>query len=130
MRLKEGLIIAFLPSDRALDGPTLRAPASSSAFVGIGLPNGDKALKPKVIGRFKIFLKTRSSPSLVSHRQLDPRRTAVTFGQPRRPCVRHADYEYGMRRVVNLVQDVMDFLNSALYFDYMVESLNVNPDLE
>ena len=35
-----------------------------------------------------------------------------------------------MRRVVNLVQDVMDFLNSALYFDYMVESLNVNPDLE
>ena len=52
-------------------------------------------------------------------------------GQPWRPCVRHADYEYGMRRAVNLVQDAfMDFLNSALYFDYMVESFNVNPDLE
>ena len=24
----------------------------------------------------------------------------------------------------------MDFLNSALYFDYMVENFNVNPDLE
>ncbi len=88
-------------------------------------------LKPKVIGRFKKFLKARSSPSLVSHRQLDPRRTAVTFGQPRRPCVRHADYEYGMRRAVTLAQDAfMDFLSSALYFDYMVESFDVNPDLE
>ena len=36
-----------------------------------------------------------------------------------------------MRRAVNLIQDIfMDFLNSALYFDYMVESFNVNPDLE
>jgi hypothetical protein len=118
-----------LPSDRALDGPTRRAPASSSAFDGIGLPNSDKVLKPKVIGRFKKFLKGRSSPSLVSHRQIDPRRTAVTSVN-RGGRVRHADYEYGMRRAVNLVQDVMDFLNSALYFDYMVESLNVNPDLE
>ena len=40
-------------------------------------------------------------------------------------------YEYGIRRAVNLVQDIfMDFLNSALYFDYMVEDFNVNPDLE
>ncbi len=82
-----------------------------------------------MIGRFKKFLKGRSSPSQVSHRQIDPRRTAVTSVN-RGGRVRHADYEYGMRRVVNLVQDAfMDFLSSALYFDYMVESFNVNPGL-
>ncbi len=45
-------------------------------------------------------------------------------------CLRE-HYEHGVRRAVNLVQDIfMDFLNSALYVDYMVESFNVNPDPE
>ena len=45
--------------------------------------------------------------------------------------VKGKHYEYGIRKVVHLVQEIfMDFPNSAVYFDDMVEHCNLNSDAE
>ena len=65
-----------------------------------------------------------------------PRKAMVTVRNRKRMVslvvtLQNAHVEYGVRKAVNLVHELfVDFLRYPLYFPYLVEHCNLNPDLE
>jgi hypothetical protein len=98
-------------------------------------------LLPGVEGRSRMyrdlraFVTSRTAPTLPEHRRIDPRkaRVAVRNRHGRVSLVvslRGPHLEYGVRKAVNLVHEVfVDFLRNPLYFTYMVEHFQLDPDL-
>ena len=83
----------------------------------------------------KAFVETRTSPARAEHRRIDPRkvRVAVTNHNGMVSLVvslKDAHLEYGVRRAVNLIHEVfVEFLRNPLYFTYMVEHFQLDPDM-
>ena len=82
------------------------------------------------------FVRERMSPDRREHRRIDPQKATVTV-RNRKGMVslvvafQDAHVEYGVRKVVNLVHELfVDFLRYPLYFPYLVEHFNLDPDLE
>ena len=83
---------------------------------------------------FKEYVKARLSDSLPEHRRIDKNKVGV------RPYnrggnislslkIKDNDLEYGVRKLVHLVHEIfLDFLSSGLYYDYLVEHFDVDPD--
>jgi hypothetical protein len=83
----------------------------------------------------KQFLHSRTSLTLPEHRRVDPRKVGVTLKSRKRMMslvvsLKDPHLEYGVRKAVNLVHELfVDFLRHPLYFPYMVEHFNVDPEL-
>ncbi len=89
--------------------------------------------KSEMCSELKSFIKARSSADLPEHRRIDPERADV------RCCnrlgsvsvtvvIKENEYEYGVRKAVNLVSDLfMDLLPESTYYEYMAEHFDL-PD--
>jgi hypothetical protein len=83
---------------------------------------------------FRQFVESRQSASLPEHRRIDADKTSVVCANARgnvglRMSVHDRDYEYAVRKLVNLVHEVyLDFLYDGRYYDYLVETFNLDPD--
>ncbi len=83
---------------------------------------------------FRTWLKTRQDQTLPDHRRCDSRKVSLrvynrggdislTMG------ILDGDVEYAVRKLVALVNEVyLDFLSSGLYFDWLVETFDLDPD--
>jgi len=80
------------------------------------------------------FLRARTSRTLPEHRRVDPEKATFTLKNRRGTVslvasLTDAHLEYGVRKTVNLIHELfVDFLRHPLYFPYMVEHFEVDPD--
>lgn len=83
---------------------------------------------------FKRWLKARQDDSLPDHRRCDKSKMQLK-------CVNRGgelsltatlldgDVDYGVRKLVALVNEIyLDFLSNGLYFEWMLETFNLDPD--
>lgn len=82
----------------------------------------------------KDYIKGRQSDELPDHRRVDKAkaelRTVNRGGNVSLSLkIKDGDCEYGARKIVNLVHEIyMIFLYDGRYFDYMVETFDLDPD--
>ncbi len=81
----------------------------------------------------KEFIKSRHSDELPYHRRIDSRKAQV--GAYLRGgnvsitlTVRNADYQYGAKKLINLVHEIFLVFLADGYFEYMVEAFDLDPD--
>jgi hypothetical protein len=112
--------------DLILDVPkkTLRFPAV--------LP--EVPAKSPMYREFRDFIESRHSTELPAHRGIDPRKarlqTAARAGAASLTLtVKGGNFEYGVRKLINTVHETyMVFLADGRYYDYMVETFDLDPD--
>ena len=85
-------------------------------------------------GEFKEFIASRFSEAMPEHRRLDPKKVRIRPGN-RSAAVSltltalDGDFDYSVRKLIHLVHEVyMDFLLDGRYYEYMVETFNLDPD--
>ncbi len=84
-----------------------------------------------LLGRgLRAFVKARSSRSLPEHRRIDPARLTVTFsnrgGQVSlRLRIRRQQYEYGVKKAVQLVNEIFLSFLSALHPEYLCRAFHL-----
>ena len=89
---------------------------------------------PEMFQDFRQFVASRHSVDLPEHRRIDPSKAAVTCANRGGNAgvtlaVEDGDYEYGVRKLIGLVHEVyMVFLYDGRYYDYMVETFDLDPD--
>jgi hypothetical protein len=82
----------------------------------------------------KQFIKRRTSKDIPEHRRIDARKASVGVYNRRGNVsltltLKDGDSEYGARKLVNLINEIfMTFLLDGRYFDYVVETFNLDPD--
>jgi hypothetical protein len=82
----------------------------------------------------KVFIRSRQSDELPDHRRLDARKTQVrTYNRTGNILlvmkVKDGDSEYAVRKLVHLINEIyLTFLAEGKYFDYLVETFNLDPD--
>ncbi len=82
----------------------------------------------------KAFIRSRQSDELPDHRRLDARKTQVrTYNRSGNILlvlkVKDGDGEYAVRKLVHLINEIyLTFLTDGKYFDYLVETFNLDPD--
>jgi hypothetical protein len=81
----------------------------------------------------KEFIKARHSDELPDHRRIDRRKAQV--GSYVRGgnvsltlTVRNGDYQYGARKLINLVHEIFLVFLADGYYEYMVEAFDLDPD--
>jgi hypothetical protein len=83
---------------------------------------------------FKKFVKARQVATLPDHRRIDPDKAQVkTLNRNSMVSlslkILDDDVEYSAKKIVHLVHEVfMDFLMDGLYYDYLVEQFDLDPD--
>jgi hypothetical protein len=83
---------------------------------------------------FKEFIASRQSNDVPEHRRVDPRKVSIRISNRAGKIgltltVRNNNYEYATRKLINLVQEIyLGFLYDGPYYDYMVETFNLDPD--
>jgi len=94
----------------------------------------DVPAKSDMYRAFKSWLKGRQDDALPDHRRVDRHRVsiktynrggdvAMTLG------ILDGDTEYAVRKLVGLVNEIyLDFLSDGLYFDWLVETFDLDPD--
>jgi hypothetical protein len=91
-------------------------------------------VSPSMFTELKAFVESRFSAAVPSHRRIERRKVRAI-------CARRGgdvsitmtvvgrDFEYAARRLIHLVHEIyLVFLNDGRYFDYMVETLKLDPD--
>ena len=84
--------------------------------------------------QFKAWLKGRQDESLPEHRRCDPDKVLLkTYNRGGNVAMTmqllDGDTEYGVRKLVALVNEIyLDFLSSGLYFDWLIETFDLDPD--
>jgi hypothetical protein len=82
----------------------------------------------------KVFIRSRQSDELPDHRRLDARKTQVrTYNRSGNVLlvmkVKDGDSEYAVRKLVHLINEIyLTFLAEGKYFDYLVETFNLDLD--
>ncbi len=90
--------------------------------------------KSEMYSELKSFIKERSSADLPEHRRIDPERADVRCSNRLGSVsvtvvIKENEYEYGVRKAVNLVSDLfMDLLPESTYYEYMAENFDVPED--
>jgi hypothetical protein len=94
-----------------------------------GVPAGSQMYR-----ELKAFIKSRHDPALPDHRRIDTARSEASAAN-RKGAVGltmrsvDADYEYAARKLVHLVQEIFtSFLGDGNYFEYLVETFDLDPD--
>jgi hypothetical protein len=104
---------------------------ASLTLVGL-LPQVSAA--PTLRRELAAYLRRCAAPERQPHRRIDPEKARVSCyvrsdSLSLRVDVQDGDYEYATRRLVHLVNEIfLDFLRDALYVEYMVEHLGMNPE--
>jgi len=82
----------------------------------------------------KSFIRSRQSGDLPDHRRLDTRKVQIrTYNRGGSILLtfkfKDRDVEYAVRKLIHLVNEVyLTFLADGKYFDYLVETFNLDPD--
>jgi hypothetical protein len=82
----------------------------------------------------KAFIRSRQSDDLPDHRRLDTHRVHIRTYNRRGNVslvlkVKDDDSEYAVRKLVHLINEIyLTFLADGKYFDYLVETFNLDPD--
>lgn len=82
----------------------------------------------------KAFVKSRQGEALPEHRRVDPARAEIKlFNRGGNVSltlkVKDEDLEYGTRGLINVVHEIyLVFLYDGRYYDYMVETFDLDPD--
>lgn len=82
----------------------------------------------------KAFIRSRESDELPDHRRLDARKIQVrTYSRNGNVLlvvkIKDRDVEYAVRKLVHLINEIyLTFLADGKYFDYLVETFNLDPD--
>ncbi len=82
----------------------------------------------------KAFIRERQSDELPEHRRLDARKIQIrTYHRGGSILlvlkIKDGDCDYAVRKLVHLVNEVyLTFLIDGKYFDYLVETFNLDPD--
>jgi hypothetical protein len=82
----------------------------------------------------KTWLAARQDEALPDHRRCDRNKVALkTYNRGSDVAltlhVLDGDVDYAVKKLVNLVNEIyQDFLSSGLYFDWMVETFELDPD--
>jgi hypothetical protein len=90
--------------------------------------------EPSMHEDLKAFIRSRQSDELPDHRRLDARKTQVrTYNRSGNILlvmkVKDGDSEYAVRKLVHLINEIyLTFLADGKYFDYLVETFNLDPD--
>lgn len=83
---------------------------------------------------FRRWLKARQDPALPAHRRYDPARLALrTYNRGGDVAVTvrmlDDDLDHGVGRAVSLVNEIyLDFINRGPYFDWLLETFDLDPD--
>jgi hypothetical protein len=83
---------------------------------------------------FKHWLRARQDTALPEHRRCDPDKIRLkTYNRAGDVALTlqllDGDVEYGVRRLVALVNEIyLDFLSSGRYFDWLLETFELDPD--
>jgi hypothetical protein len=83
----------------------------------------------------RAFVEASTSRALPEHRRIDPRKVGVTVTNRNRTVslvvmLKDSHVEYGVRKAVNLIHELfVGFLRNPLYFPYMVEHFQRDPDV-
>jgi hypothetical protein len=83
---------------------------------------------------FRAWLAARQDDALPAHRRCDRRKVALrTYNRGGEVALTLAvldgDVDYAVQKLVNLVNEIyLDFLSSGLYFDWLVETFDLDPD--
>jgi hypothetical protein len=83
---------------------------------------------------FRKWVEERHSPDLLEHRRIDTKKARLTAGNRAgrvslTMTVKGANFEYGARKLINAVHEIyLGFLADGRYYDYMVETLGLDPD--
>ncbi len=87
--------------------------------------------KSEMYSELKSFFKARSAADLPEHRRIDPERAEVKCSNRLGSVsvtvvIKGNEYEYGVRKAVNLVSDLfMDLLPESAYYEYMAENFEM-----
>jgi hypothetical protein len=90
--------------------------------------------KSSMYREFKAWLKTRQDDDLPDHRRVDRQKLELkTFNRGGDIALNahllDGDVEYGVKKLVGLVNEIyLDFLSSGLYFEWLLETFNLDPD--
>src|SRR5580704_8013576 len=82
----------------------------------------------------KAFIRSRQSDELPDHRRLDARKTQVRIYNRGGNIllvmkIKDGDSEYAVRKLVHLINEIyLTFLADGKYFDYLVDTFNLDPD--
>ena len=82
----------------------------------------------------KSFIRSRQSGNLPDHRRLDTRKIQIrTYNRGGNILLtfkfKDRDVEYAVRKLIHLVNEIyLTFLADGKYFDYLVETFNLDPD--
>lgn len=82
----------------------------------------------------KTWLKNRQCDSLPDHRRCDASKVALrTYNKQGDVAltlrILDGDIDYGVRKLVSLVNEIyLDFLSSGLYYDWLLETFELDPD--
>jgi hypothetical protein len=85
-------------------------------------------------GDLKVFIRSRQSDDLPDHRRLDARKIQIrTYNRSGNIMlvvrIKDGDSEYAIRKLVHLINEIyLTFLADGKYFDYLVETFNLDPD--
>ncbi|HET6325418.1 MAG TPA: hypothetical protein VFG04_12135 [Planctomycetaceae bacterium] len=94
-----------------------------------GVPAGST-----MYAELKDFIRSRQSDDLPDHRRLDVRKIQTrTYNRSGNILlvmkVKDGDSEYAVRKLVHLINEIyLTFLADGKYFDYLVETFNLDPD--
>jgi hypothetical protein len=94
------------------------------------LPDAD----PSMGRELHAFLKSRHSESIPGHRRIDARKASIRCSKRRGGIavsltVKDGDYEYGTRKLIQVVNEVfLIFLSDGRYHDYVVKIFDLEPD--
>lgn len=83
---------------------------------------------------FREFVASRYSEALPEHRRIDANKAVVRCGNrggnvSLTLTALDGDFDYGVRKLIHLVHEIyMDFLFDGRYYEYMVETFNLDPD--
>lgn len=90
--------------------------------------------EPTIYEDLKAFIRSRKSDDLPDHRRLDPRKIQIrTYNRDGDILLvlksLDADFEYAVRKLVHLINEIyLTFLAEGIYFDYVVETFDLDPD--
>ena len=81
----------------------------------------------------KAFIESRQSGALPDHRRIDSRKAQVgsyvrSGNVSLTLTVRNGDYQYGARKLINLVHEIFLVFLADGYYEYMVEAFDMDPD--
>jgi hypothetical protein len=84
--------------------------------------------------RFKKFVASRQSEEMLEHRRIDPSKVRISCSHKNGNIsllfiVKDGDFEYATQKLIHLMHEVyLDFLQDGLYYEYMIETFELDRD--